>query len=1046
MFSYHVYAQAKRVLVKDYDNKKELSKISVKDCLGRSLGQTDGQGVFALVDNLNTDCLIFQAVGYKSDTLATKGLDERSTILWLRPLVREIEEVLVSTGYQTIPRERATGSFDLISGKRLEQQITENILDKIDGASPAVLFDRRNGMTTSFMVRGLSTLESSIKKPLIVVDNFPYEGELTDINPNDVDNITILKDAAASSIWGAKAGNGVLVITLKKSTFKSPYTLSLTSNFSVTEKEDLFYKPQVDNKTYIGMERFLFGQGYYNSNLNNKTTYPVLSPVVELLSRHKAGAMTDEQLEVELEEISKGDLRADMSKYLRQTATNQQYNLRLSSGSEHSSSMLSVGYDKARATLVGNANMRLTVRAQQQWRPLKHLNIDASLNYVATKSEDNGISALRPSPTGTLPPYTRLVDEEGNPARIMQTYRAGFIDTVGQGKLLDWTYYPLKDRDLMDKFSDGKSLVADFAARYTWFKGLTTELRYQYNYQQNKSEQLWGEESFYARDFINKFTNLKGETVTRNVPLGGIMQRDHRLGTGYNLRGQINYNGTIGDGGLSVLLGGEFRSHTSLSDAFRLYGYDTELLLAQPVDYITKLPYYGKLGSGGNIQNFEKDRRGNNRFVSAYFNGAYAWKDRYTLSLSARRDASNIFGVSTNNRWKPLWSVGGLYNLYKESFYRWQAVPELSLRLTYGHSGNVNNSIPAQTTLEYSAFPSSTAKFINAMVKTPPNADLRWENVAQINAAMEFALKGKKIRGRIEYFNKEASDLLTPIQVDPTLGMSSVTKNAARLETKGWEATINTVNIAKAFRWETQWNYSFQKSVVQEFFFERTNVATMVGPGSGLLPIEGRSAYNVVSYKFMGLDPETGDPLVSVAGNASKDYKTMANNIVLSDLVFHGTPIPEHFGTMRNVFSYKNWSLSVLLAYRLNFFFMRETVNSSGFVDGTPAHADYYDRWQQAGDELRTTVPSFVYPIVSNRDHTYANSDVLVERADNIALQDLNLNYSLQSRSSKFRRITLQAHVRNVAIIWKHTKTKQDPNTKGAPIPMTLSMGLNFEF
>lgn len=1038
-------AQTTQFRVQDRENGKVVSMVSIRDAKGKQLGYTNDDGVFNFSREAGNDYLILQHIGYYTDTVSIMRIIVNDAIIMLHPKRQEVEEVIVATGYQKIAKEQATGSFDYIDKSMLNRQIAPGIIEKLDGLSNSLLFDKRHGFDSEFMVRGLSTITSQIKSPLVVVDNFPYEGNVNDINPNDVENITVLKDAAASAIWGARAGNGVIVITLKKGKSKTTFQVSLTSNITTLNKEDPYYRSQVSNDTYIETERMLFEKGYYNSALNNTRTWPVLSPVVELLNSHKNKDIDDQTLETQLAQLAAGDLRGDVSRYLRQQGWNQQYAVQFSGGAERSSSLLSLGYDKGQGTSVGKGSSRLTVNAQQYWQPLQKLKLDVGLLYTANETVDNSIGTLRPGTTGTLYPYTRLIDDDGQPARIVQNFRTGFIDSVGGGNLLDWTYYPLVDQSLLDNTTIGRSLAMNLAANYKLVDGLTAELRYQYQYQQAEHNVLWDERSFYARDMINKFTQGANEKTTRLIPLGGIKDREGSVRIGHGVRGQLNYQKQWSNSSLNLLLGSEVRDNTTEGNKVRLYGYDVATLTAQPVNYTTRFTYYNNLGSGL-IQHVNNHTMGSDRFVSTYFNGVYSWQDRYTISASARRDASNLFGVNTNDKWKPLWSLGGLWNVNKESFYQWQAVPLLAVRLTYGHSGNVNNEVPAKTTITYSSSVSRAGLFRNAYVNNPPNPDLRWEDVRQINASINFGLRGNRLYGAIEYFNKYASDLLAIKNVDPTLGFTTVTKNLASLVTEGWELQLNSKNLTGPFRWDTYLGYAFNKSTVKKYPYKFLQPSNLVSHGNNLIPIEGHSAYNVVSYRFTGLSSDQGNPQFLVNGQPYDNYSDLQSKVQMSDLVFHGSARPEHYGHFKNSWAYGDWSLSATLAFRLGYFFIRESVDYSAMVGGAVAHSDYYLRWQKTGDEVHTTVPSFQYPTDSRRNQIYSYSDILVEKGDNITLQDISLQYSLASRINHIKRINLQAYVRNIGVLWKNTKTSLDPNSISMRVPIQISLGANVLF
>ncbi|QQT60541.1 SusC/RagA family TonB-linked outer membrane protein [Sphingobacterium multivorum] len=1043
VFCLKTFAQGQAIRVQDRDTKLPIAAVSIKDCEGKAFGATDAKGELLLKGHIS--CLVFRRLGYHPDTLSLEALNRHIWLVYLTPLVNELEEVQVSTGYQTLPKERATGAFDLIGKKELDRQIGSNILNRLDGLSSAILFDKRGGNPSNFMVRGLSTITETIKGPLIVVDNFPYEGDINDINPNDVENISVLKDAAATSIWGAKAGNGVVVITLKKGKFDMPIRLSVTSNISVIDREDPYYRSQVDNSTYIEVERLLFNQGYYDNTLNNKVYNPVVSPVVELLNDHRNKLIDDSALESQLNAIAQGNLRADIARYLRQKGINQQYNVQLSTGSEKLASIWSAGFDRVRSNIVGNENSRFTLRTEQTWRPISKLVLTGGMQFNANKVTNNGISSLAIGSAGLAYPYSRLLDSDGNPSRLEQNYRSRFLDTLGEGKLLDWSYYPLADQKLLDKTDNTNVLKFDLAAAYEWIKGLRSELRYQYFTSNGLLEDRMDHNSFYVRDLINKYSQLKSNVIERPIPLGDILDRTSNRQYGHNMRAQISYDKQSSLGDLNVLIGGEVRDNRGLLHTYRQYGYDNELNISQPVDYRTIFTYYAGLGSNTIWYNFN-DERNVDRFVSVFFNGSYNLLKKYTVSASARRDASNLFGVNTNNRWKPLWSIGGMWNVDRESFYNWAWMPHLILRATYGKSGNVNNSVPAQTTITYNSSPGVLGGFTNAYVNNPPNPDLRWEDVSQLNFGLDFGLKHNRVTGSVAYFNKKATDLIAIVNVDPTVGVDYLKRNAASLRTQGWEVQLNTLNIDAPLQWRTTWLFSSNKTRIMNYSYRSNVNADMVNSGQSLTPIEGYAAYNLVSYRFMGLTADAGNPQFSVNGQPYSNYADLRSKVSLEDLVFHGSALPEQFGSIRNSFTFGAWEAGINIAYRFNYFFRRESVNYSSLSSNIPLHSDYYKRWQKTGDEATTNVPAFNYPLNSNRDQFYMNSDILVEKGDNITFQDISLIYRLKPKLGYFKSISLQAYARNLGVIWKATKLDLDPNGITMRIPSQFSLGINAQF
>src|SRR5690606_26350198 len=214
-----------------------------------------------------------------------------------------------STGYQTLPKERATGSFVQVDNELLNRRVSTNILDRLDGVTSGLVFDRRAGNNQNINIRGISTIFSD-NLPLIVVDNFPYEGALENINPNDIESITVLKDAAAASIWGVRAGNGVIVITTKKGAKGSKRTVSFNANTTVAEKPNLFYEPQMASGSYVEIEEFLFNNGYFDAALRND--FQSVSPVVEALYLNRQGLLGDAETADRLSGFKQTDVRNDL--------------------------------------------------------------------------------------------------------------------------------------------------------------------------------------------------------------------------------------------------------------------------------------------------------------------------------------------------------------------------------------------------------------------------------------------------------------------------------------------------------------------------------------------------------------------------------------------------------------------------------------------------------------------------------------------------------------------------------------------------------------
>lgn len=278
-----------------------------------------------------------------------------------------MEEVVINTGYESIPKERATGSFYFISNEIFNQQASPDVISRLENITSSYQVDKRRSYNKTYQIRGLSTLTPEAMLPLIILDNFPYEGNLESINPNDIDNISILKDASAASIWGARAGNGVIVITSKKGRYNFPVRVVVNSNVSVAPAPDLLTIQQMPVQEYIGLEKYLYEQGEYDWRFFDFFHSPI-PQVAEILEREKTGLITQAEADQEISLLKKKDIRKEMQKYLYRPQIRQQYAMNVTGGGDKMNFLFSAGYDKATEELKGNDDQRITLRSNTNFR------------------------------------------------------------------------------------------------------------------------------------------------------------------------------------------------------------------------------------------------------------------------------------------------------------------------------------------------------------------------------------------------------------------------------------------------------------------------------------------------------------------------------------------------------------------------------------------------------------------------------------------------------------------------------------------------------
>ena len=1007
----------------------------------------DAKGSFVIPVIKQPAVILITATGFDSAVVNVAAVTKQSIVIRLVPKPLLLQDVVVSTGYQLIPKERATGSFENIDNKLLNRAVSTNVLDRLEGITSGLYFSHNRGGGREIFIRGLSTLNASTE-PLIVVDNFPYEGTLENINPNNIENISILRDAAASSIWGAKAANGVIVITTKKGKYNQSKSIFVNSVVTITGKPRLMEaRNYMSSADFIGVEKYLFSQGYYDGDLTNNYEYPVISPVVELLSKQRNGLISQSEVDKAVDEFSRTDIRNDYLKYLYRPAVTQQYNAGISGGGNGMNYLVSFGYDRKITSIIGNEGYRANVNTQLNIKLLPKLELQTGIIYTLAADKYNGLESVSAGGyKSSIYPYAKLADEQGTPLAIVKDYRSPYTDTAGTGYLLDWKYRPLDEVKNSDNNIGRNDLLLKLGMKYDVSKSLNIELKGQLEKTAEISDYYYGLATYYTRNFINRFSQRTGDVIQHNIPVGGILDKSYRNLLSAGVRGQINYSTLFGKWyQLTAIAGMEIRKVNATSHNTNTYGYDNEVLSYANVDYNTYYTLWDNLG-GGSIQNNNGFGSTENRYVSYFSNAALTMRNQYTLSASLRKDASNLFGVNTNQKWNPFWSTGIAWKLSSASFYHLSWLPTLKARFTHGYSGNIIPGVSGKALIYYSQNDAIPLPY--ASVQTPANPNLRWEQTGTMNAGIDFALKEDRLTGSIDFYNKKSKDLFGYVPLDPTTGQSLLMLNAANLTSKGFNIKLNGIIINRVVKWETQLLVDHVKTRVTKYLNEYEYKSGYVGYGSYITPIAGQDPYALISFKWAGLDPLTGDPQGYVNGQVSKDYLSMILTKNFVDLSVKGSNRPTLYGSVRNTFSNKGFSLSANISYAFGYYFRRSSVNYGALFEGWIMNKDFAERWQQPGDELKTSVPSMVYPSNYLRDRFYTYSEATVEKGDHIRLRDIHVSYHFMNMKSPFlKNSEIYCYINNVGILWWANKRGIDPDFgDNIPSPVSVSFGFRTNF
>lgn len=1003
------------------------------------------------------DTLLVTHIGFHEEKIPVKGLSFLTIHLIKNATL--MDSVTIHTGYQIKKPNEVTGSYVVIDNKMLNQQSGLNILDRLKGVTGAVLFNTGKSNpnpqnTTGISIRGLSTINGPLD-PLIVLNDFIYDGDINNINPNDVESITILKDAAAASIWGARAGNGVIVITTKKGKFNQPLKIDFNATLSINNKPDLFEMPQMSVADYIELEQFLFHEGYYNRYINS-IYRPAISPAVEVFIARENNMISSADSLNAINSLKQIDSRGQYMKYYHRRGFTQQYALNMRGGSHNLAWLISGTWDRdinSDRSLYRKTNLRF----ENTYKPLKNLELNAGVYYTNSRSTSgvtdfNSITSINGL---QYVPYLQIAGSNGETVAVPFFYRQNYIDTAGSGLLMDWNYYPLDDWKHSQTVSNLESFITNIGLKFKIAKGIDIITKYQYERQRTETNNTSDTLSYFTRDKINTFSQVNYSTGEVNyiVPKGSILQQSNSSQYTWNFRTQINFGHTWNQvHRLSALGGIEAREIGNSSNSNTIYGYNANPLGITNVDVVNAYPTF-LTGSLAQLSGAFGFRRTTHRFVSYFANAAYSFKERYLISGSMRKDGSNIFGASINDKWNPFWSAGLGWVISNEDFYAVSALPFLKISTTYGVSGNVDMS---KTTLPVAGLGSDRLTNLPFLrINTLNNPSLSWENAYQLNFRIDFSSRNRRIKGSLEYYHKKGTNLYGDALYDYFAGgfTSTIVKNVAAMSGDGVDINLVSRNFITKFKWNTHFLFSLNIEKTDKYYSKRDfPVVELLGGGNRISPVEGKPLYGIAAYKWGGLD-ENGNPQGYIGKEKSIDYNAIRQNaydngIDGGAIVYVGPANPIIYGAIINTFEWKGFTASVNIGYKLGYYFKKPSLSYSSLVRNGIGHPAYTMRWQHSGDEKTTDVPSFLYPLNNSRGTIYNQSELHIVRGDHIRLQYVHLAYLFKAiQNLPFEAIQFYLNASNLGILWRANDSGIDPDYLNMPsMPSTYSFGIKTTF
>ncbi|WGQ10488.1 SusC/RagA family TonB-linked outer membrane protein [Pedobacter gandavensis] len=1006
---------------------------------------TNSEGAFSLSHIDENAILVISFLGYQNKEVAAQ---ENIGNIVLTEQTGQLEEVTVSTGYQTLPKERVTGAFSSIPAKQLEQQR----LSSLDALLEGRVAGYNNGL-----IRGTTSMKG-VTSPLYVVDGFPVEntkynttGSITEnlpgLNLEDIESITVLKDAAAASIYGARAANGVIVIVTKKPKKGKPQ-ISASSTFTLSSGA-LYTDNLTNSADIIDLEREwernnpklkATNSADYAANVLTNVGYQ--SQGIKAILAKYAGTLTQTQLEGKLNQLASSGYQYydDVEKYSKRDPFYQQYHISAGSASESNSFYSSLTYRNNKSADKYTKDESLGLNIHNTTKINKWLTLELS-NYLSynTGSQQN-YNTL--SPQYTFLPYDRLMNADGTYFNSTGASRlsANTMAIINSNGLYNVDISPLDEQSKslgQSKNFSNRSFIKLNADLTSWLSYRST---FQYEFGSDRFNRLYDKSTYYVRNMVNSFaTKVANGPVTFNLPYGNINYDQDQFTSSYNFRQQVNIDKTFGDKhNLTAIVGTEIRNaKLEFKDQY-LYNYDPNVLTFDLINAKSLGLLQGPILGGGNFSssNIASQRENINRFVSIYANAGYAYNSKYLLTGSLRWDRSNLWGSNSKYQNKPLWSVGAGWNIYKESFFNVDWVDLLKLRISHGIAGNIAKDVAPYMTAYYSN--NNNVGGLQGTIRARPNPLLSWEKTTTNNVGLDFAIFKNRINGSLDYYDKQGKDLLASTMGVPTegFGYSTYAINNGEMTNKGIELSISgDVIRSKDLTWNTSILYAHNKNKVTYVNVEAPVYYLQLDYPQAY-PRIGNPYNAIYSYRWAGLN---ADGLPQVYNE--KGEKVLNSPATLGSIVYSGSTVPTYSGAFNNLFEYKNFSLSFLFSFEgghkmRNTFLpvLGSAYNAAlqGYVTQiTPVNKDITDRWRTAGDENRTDIPRLVFgedPAYNSQSaEIYQKADINVIDASNIRLRNLSLAYRLPKtlvKKAYMENVRFQFNVENAFTIAKSKAAK----------------------
>ncbi len=906
---------------------------------------------------------------------------------------KDIEEVVV-VAYGKQKRETVVGSNIQISSKNFENRSVTNVGSAIVGAAPGVVATLGSGQPGSgvnIVIRGFTSISAS-NSPLYIVDGVPFNGSVSAINPNDIESVNILKDAASTSLYGSSAANGIVMITTKKGA-KGRDVVNFSTSTGFSSRQIPEYN-RVGADQYYVLEWQALRNGYLTSNptasLATANAYASTNLISGDLKTNIYKNTTDNQVVVDgvITDAAKKYNDFDWQKDLFGVGVRQNYDLNYAGGTERTKYYASLGYLNEEGYMINSDYSRFSGKLSADSQLTKWFKAGISMNVANTyqnnalDGSDNASSIVNPygfsRRMGPIySPYLHnadgsiMRDADGNPVYDYTTTRGGSVYT-GRNAIIE---------NMLNKdYTRASNIVSRVYAEFGLLKGLTFTLNAGYDIRNSKNNS-------YTNNIVGDAAGFgfstRSTSLNQNVTFNQLLRYAKKLGGHHNLE---------------VLLGHE---NNSLK-----YDYLYARKRGQIVPGNTEFSNF--------TTNVSTDSYQDNYTKESYFTRVnYDFDGKYSLSGSYRRDASSRF--KDDYRWGGFWSLGGAWLISGEDFIKSQSwINFLKLRGSYGEVGN-DSGIGYYAYRNFFSLGYNNQAEPGFVMGQVADESLTWETNKQYDLGLEFGFLDNRISGSVEWYRRESEKLLYPVPQPFSSGYSSGTKtmNAAGMYNQGWEAMLN-LGIVRNEKFG--WDFSINASTVKNRITKLYEGASSDGIVSGNKKLTiGHSFQDWWLRQWYGVDANTGaglflasDAAVAAAGaGTANTYQYngvwVTNQFANAKYDWSSSSIPDVMGSFTNTFRYKNLELTTLFTWQLGGKIYDGGYASlmNGYLQGVAASTDLLKAWQNVGDI--TDVPQM--NTARYTQSSAASSRWLVD-ASYISLRSATLTYKFNKEFNKIIGLT----------------------------------------